>query len=1280
MDNYVIFHLHSMLSNGVTNIDSITGYQDYVDQAKAWGMKAMAFSEHGSVFEYLKKKEAVEKAGMKYIHAMEAYVTETVEEKIRDNYHCVLIAKNYEGFLELNRLSSKAFNRSEVKASGDTTQYYYQPRISFDDLLGTSDNIIISTACLASILNNAPDEMRERFICFLAKNKHRCFLEIQHHNVEEQKEYNKYLLTLSDSINVPLIAGTDTHALNDAHMEGRAILQRSKNVHFDNEDKWDLTMKNRADLEMAYALQGALPKEVYEEAIDNTNVMADMIEEFTLDHDYKYPHLWDDSMGTFRQKIEDGIKWRGVDKYENYQEYLDRIEHEIKAYEHNGAIDFMLLMEDIISWCRSQDIMVGYGRGSVNGSVIAWLLGITEMDSIKYKLNFERFMNIERVSLSDIDTDFPPSRIDDVKQYIFAKHGLYCSDIITFNTIADKGAIKDVARALSLPLSEAQEIADSVDNEQKYAESRKKYPELFKYVDLVKGVVVSIGSHPCGTIVSPETLDDHVGLCTTSTSKYPISQLYMKEIDSLNYVKLDLLKLDTIELIDKTCKLAGIPRITPDNIDVDDVKVWNAIRDDTTQIFQWEGTTGDKYIKKLLADENIKKYQAVNKNVDRMTLLSIGNSAIRPAGASYREDLANGVVRTTGSKPIDDFLSNTFGYLVFQCQIIDFLHLYCGFTMGEADVVRRCVDEDTLVTMFNGNQKRIKDVCVGDRVVSYNENGFSEVCDVNNVFDNGEKECVEISLKHGNSIVCTADHKVLTQDGYKTAGSLRCDDFLMTPSRIDGLNPIKVVGIHPVGIRHVYDIEVDKNHNYIANNLIVHNCFAKKLGTEQCIPVIKDGGYITENSKHYIPGYIETMEKKYGISRDKSEQDIVAFIKVIEDASSYLFSLNHSQPYSLEGYASGWLRTYYPLEFLTVAMNINADNEEKTSALTQYAKKVGITFHSPKFRHSRGDYFCDKNDNAIYKGIESIKFMNETVSAELVRLGKNQYKDFVDLLYDLTDTTINSRQLDILIKIDFFSEFGDINTLLWIVQEFNLLYGKKSIKKDSSFVATIGEDVIRQFSDSETPTHIDEINYIDFFRYREVKDIEEALSDCQKFRYETADDGTRKKIANGISYTKLFKKYEITEEEKKYFATKTVYGRFEGIHTKSLLKYLLRNSKYPPCKIGQKIRYEEELLGYINYKDPKLNKRVIAVTKLNTEWSPKFTAYCLNNGKTCELKIHKKRNPKDKRVKIAFHDLPIHNGDILLAKSFVQEPKRRKNAYGNWENAPDVYEWWLNDY
>lgn len=239
---------------------------------------------------------------------------------------------------------------------------------------------------------------------------------------------------LSDEIGVPLITGTDTHALNTEHLEGRSILQKSKGVFFADEESWDLTFKSYEELVTAYEKQGSLPVEVVKEAINNTNVLANMIEEFNIDRTYKYPHLWENPMKTFQNKIMQGIKKRGVDKYPNYQEYIDRIKHELKAYEHNGAIDFMLLMDDIISWCIESDIMVGYGRGSVNGSVIAWLLGITEMDSIKHNLNFERFMNTERVSLSDIDTDFPPSRIEEVKKYIFSKTGLYCCDIVTSHT------------------------------------------------------------------------------------------------------------------------------------------------------------------------------------------------------------------------------------------------------------------------------------------------------------------------------------------------------------------------------------------------------------------------------------------------------------------------------------------------------------------------------------------------------------------------------------------------------------------------------------------------------------------------------------------------------------------------------------------------------------------------------------------------------------------------------------------------------------------------------
>lgn len=546
MSNYVVYHLHTMLSNGVTNIDSVTDYHDYAEYAASLGMKAMAYSEHGSVFEWLKKKETLESLGMKYIHAEEFYITETLEEKVRDNYHCVLIARNYEGAKELNKLSSLAFNRED-------NHFYYTPRISFEELISTSDNIIICTACLASILASDNVLLKELFITFLTRNKHRCFLEIQHHNVQSQKEYNKALYGLSQSTGIPLITGTDTHALNEEHMRGRSILQKSKNIHFDNEDGWDLTFKTYDELVAAYELQNALPIDVVKEAIDNTNKMADMIEEFEIDRSYKYPHLWDNPEQLLRDKINQGIIDKGVDKYPNYQDYLDRIEYEMAAYKHNEAIDFLLLMEDVITWCKSQDIPVGYGRGSVNGSVIAWLIGITEMDSIKFGLNFDRFMNIERVSLSDVDTDFPPNRIDEVKQYVFNHHGLYCSDIVTFNTIADKGAIRDVGRALGIDLETVGEICDSVDNEEAYEKSRKKYPELFKYVDIVKGCVVSVGNHPCGMIVAAHTINDEIGLFTTSTDPFPVSQLYMKEVDSLNYVKLDLLKLDTIQLINDTC-------------------------------------------------------------------------------------------------------------------------------------------------------------------------------------------------------------------------------------------------------------------------------------------------------------------------------------------------------------------------------------------------------------------------------------------------------------------------------------------------------------------------------------------------------------------------------------------------------------------------------------------------------------------------------------------------------------------------------------------------------
>ena len=592
MANYTPYHVHTMLSV----LDGCTRYQEYIDKAKEYGMKAFAFSEHGNIYEYYHKKTAIEAAGMKYIHAVEAYVTEGVDS-VRDNYHVWLGAKNYDGFLELNELVSHSFNRDKVKVVGDDVRYYYDPRITFEDIYNTSENIIITTACVGGVLCKGTPKIKEEFIGFLTKNWERCFLEIQHHNVDKQKEYNKYLYELSKKTGLRLIAGTDTHALDDRHAKGRKMLQRSKGINFPDEDFWDLTFKSYDELVEAYKVQDCLPMDVVLEAIDNTNRMADMVEPFTLSTDTKYPHIYNNPVETFKQKINEAYKNHPYAKSRYDKETVKRVVNsELDTYIKTKSIDFMLLQTYLREWERANGVQCGYGRGSVSGSFVAYLLGITQMDSMKFNLNYFRFMNPSRVSLADIDTDYGEEDRAKVKYFLLHDHmdlpQIQCSEIITFNTIALKGAIRDVCRGLYSQredvnyLQLADKICSEVDTDEEKA--RQQYTEVFDYVDILNGTVVSVGSHPSGVLVTDINLAKQIGLCTTKESEYPVSMLNMKELDALFYVKLDILGLDNIKIINDTCKMLGIDRLTPDNTPLDDERVWKSIRDDTTGIFQWE--------------------------------------------------------------------------------------------------------------------------------------------------------------------------------------------------------------------------------------------------------------------------------------------------------------------------------------------------------------------------------------------------------------------------------------------------------------------------------------------------------------------------------------------------------------------------------------------------------------------------------------------------------------------------------------------------------------------
>lgn len=973
MQNYVVFHLHSDLSSATTNIDSVTKYKQYIDKAKELGMSAMAFSEHGNIHEWYHKKLDMEAAGLKYIHACECYITATIAEKIKDNYHCVLIAKNYEGVMELNSLISRAYNREDG-------HFYYVPRISFDELTQTSNNIIISSACLGGILHKNKDSLREQFLDFMATHNDRCFLEIQHHNVEDQKVYNQELVKYSHRYNIPLIAGTDTHALNKEHQEARLMLQKSKKILFADESDWDLTFKSYDELIEAFEAQNAVDKSDYMEAINNTNVMADMIEEFTMDTGMKYPKIYNNSEEEFHKQINAAYKANKELKARYPKEVIKaRVEEEFDTYKKVGAIDFMLMQTYLRNWEHDNGIYCGYSRGSVSGSMIAYILGVTQMDSIKFNLNFFRFMSPARVTNADIDTDYSNADREKVKTFILRDHmnlpSIKAAEIITFNTIQMKGAIKDIGRALEMPLDECQQISNSVIDNTISDEMRKKYPELFKYVDLVTGVIVSVGTHPSGVLISDLDISQTIGLCTLSTTKYPVTMLNMKELDALMYVKLDILGLDNIGVINKTCELAGIPRLTPDNTDLNDEKVWKSIRDDTTMIFQWESQSAQAYLKKFMSDETLAVARERVPNFSMIKWMSFGNGLIRPACASFRNTVADGIFYDNGLKELNDFLAPEAGRIAMQETIMQFLVKFCGYSNAESDNVRRAI--------------------------------------------------------------------------------------------------------------------------------------AKKKGTETLLPEIEKR-------------FIDYTSSHYSVSKEKCVEVIKPFIQVILDASAYAFSWNHSDAYSCIGYICGYLRYYYPLEFLTAALNIFEEDKEKTNSIIAYAQEHNIKVEGIKFRYSKPEYVFDKNTNSIYKGMSSIKYLNKRIAAELYALKNNQYNNFIEILNDLQQkTSVDTRQLDILIKLDFFSEFGHPNMLLEQAQIFNQLNGRKTIRISELPELGLTKELLEQFDGQATEKMIKNCDITKLIKYLALNKKYTETTIVDKINYENECLGYISILLPGIdaSYT-----------------------------------------------------------------------------------------------------------------------------------------------------------------
>ena len=864
---YTVYHLHTELSL----LDSCTNFKLYVDKAKQLGQKAVCFTEHGNIYNWIEKKMYCEENGIKYIHGVECYLTKSLlqldEEdgeykKVRDNYHTILIAKNYAGLQELNTL---------VDLSTQDDHFYYKPRLSFAEFKNISNNIIKISACLASPLNRLRDENLIQYYDYL---------EIQPHiNSLDQIEYNQWLYKMSAKYNKPLIAGTDTHNLNTYKAECRSILQKAKRIEFSNEDEFDLTYKSYDELVDMFKQQGALSEDIYLEAIENTNVMADSVEEFELDKSFKYPKLYEDEEKAFKQRInemyQDKLK-KGIIK--NDPKYIQQIREEMRVFKKIGMVGFMLFMSELVCWCWDNGIPIGPCRGSVGGSVIAYITDIIDVDPIVWNTIFSRFCNEHRTEIGDIDIDIAPSQRHLVYEHIIDKFGNdKTAYILAIGTISDKGTIDEIGRALNYPLDEVARIKKEFEEDPNT--TKDKYKELFYYFDGLVNTAISQSMHPAGIVVAPLTLPDNYGTFWQDGKR--IMSINMEEIHEVSLVKYDLLGLKNIEIIKDCCELAGIPYPKSHTVNWEDDKVWDDIITSPVGIFQFESQFAFDSLKKM--------------HPRRVNDLSLANAALRPSGTSYRDRLLGGEINKNPSELIDDLLKQNKGFLVFQEDTIAFLQNICGLSGGDADNVRRAI----------GRKQR-------DRL-------------------------------------------------------------------------------------------------------------------EAAMPQILDG-------------YCKMSPKP----RDVAEQEAKEFLQIIEDSSNYQFGFNHSTGYSMIGYLCAMLRCHYPEEFIAAYLN-NANNEDDIRNGTELARLKGISINPIKFRYSGAKYTIDKENHALYKGCESVKFMNTDVSNRLYELRDEHFDSFIDLLDVFPG---NSRQLEILISLGYFSEFGGTKKLLGMYHFYDKYHGKKILKKD----------------------------------------------------------------------------------------------------------------------------------------------------------------------------------------------------------------------------------------
>ncbi len=701
---YVPLHLHTEYSL----LDGATMIKDLVKKAKAENMPAVAITDHGVMYGAVElTKKCQEVGGLKPIIGCEAYI---IDGDIKDKsakqplYHLTMLSRNKEGYRNLVRLNSRAHLQG----------FYYKPRINKEMLEAQKEGLIILSGCLGAelcqhLLKDDYKKALEVADWYKQTFGENYYIEIQDHGMPEDRKVNRSLVQIARELKIKLTCTNDSHFTNKQDAKAHDCLlciQMGKNVTDSNRMKFTGWEYIKNGDEMAYLFRDHLDTEIIEESILSTLEIADKVEMVKLASEPRLPNFEVPQGHTaesyLNRLVFDGLRERFP---EWNQEIEDRAFRELKVIEDMNFASYFLIVADFIDYARKKDIPVGPGRGSAAGSIVAYALGITNIDPLRYNLLFERFLNPERKSMPDIDTDFCIERRGEVIKYCAEKYGEdRVAQIITFNRMTSKAVIKDVARVLEFPFGESNKLAKMVPVVRgkptpldEMVEEHPEFKKVYQTDDYAKQVIdlarklegcnKTFGMHAAGVVISDVPMEEMIPLQRNNDGTI-IAQYYMEDAAYVGLVKMDFLGLRNLTMIDKACKrikeVRGI-EIIPDKIPLDDEKTFQTISNgDLAGVFQLETSAGMKQVARDMRPSNMEDISA---------LIALYRPGPLDSGMIDKFiDCKHGKTKITYQTPLlETILKPTYGQIVYQEQIMQIAQVLGGYSLGQADLLRRAM-------------------------------------------------------------------------------------------------------------------------------------------------------------------------------------------------------------------------------------------------------------------------------------------------------------------------------------------------------------------------------------------------------------------------------------------------------------------------------------------------------------------------------------------------------------------------------------------------------------